>query len=132
MTVEEFAKSFNQQYDVLTDSLRIRGDSHAKRQLISKECGYPALPTDPAAQAIALRVKGAWPQSSMLDHNQTTFLMDGEYASDDGFHAPEGYFSAPESPSKTFVFHTSTIYTNVQVSISTCPRVQCHTYLAPQ
>ena len=125
MSFEDFEKMFDRYYERSTDRLRLRGDSHEKRQFVSKECGHPATASDPAAAAVARRTQGLWPLPNMLDDSRTLFLMDGEYAPGNTFQACEGYFPAAETPSKTFLFHTGTIYTNVQVSTNTRVRTEC-------
>ena len=120
MSVEEFEKMFDRYYERSTDRLRLRGESHQPRQFVSKECGYPGLASDPAAWATAQRSTASWPQPNMLDQNQTLILMDGEYAAGDTFQGCPGYFPAAQCPSKTFLFHTGAIFTNVQVNHSTC------------
>jgi hypothetical protein len=130
MSVEQFEKMFDKYYERGTDRLRLRGDSHQPRQFISQELGYAAQKSDPAAMATAHRCKGSWPYPNMLDEKQTMFLMDGEYAPGNTFQGCQGYFTAAESSTKTFVFHTSTIYTNVQVYMYTHCACSSHVHSA--
>lgn len=121
MTVEQFEKMVDKYYERGTDRLRLRGDSHKPRQFIFAEAGYSAKASDPAAMACAQRCQGMWPRPNMFDQSKTMILMDGNYVPGDTYEgAPAGYFLAPESPDRTFVFHTGTIYTNVQVRIVAC------------
>lgn len=115
MSEQDFKGMVDKYYDKDVDNLRLKGHSRHKRPFISEKCGFHPDVACSSHKATLQRCRGQWPAPHMLDSKGTTCLMDGKYNMQGPFDKPPGYVNAKESPSATFVFHTSTIFTNVQV-----------------
>lgn len=127
MKEDDFEAMFNKYYDKNTDSLRLRGLSQRKRPFMSAASGHLPKPTDPASKAVLQRCRGQWPLPYMRDKNNNICLMDGCYEPGACFNLPPEYEPAKELPQSTFLMHTGTVYTNVQVSTQTNTGI--HTYM---
>jgi hypothetical protein len=115
MSEEDFKAMLDKYYDGSIDNLRLRGLSRKKRPFISEGCGKPPDPAHPASKATLQRCRGQWPSPRMLDQNGTLCLVDGEYMALPSFEPSPHHVPSPTPPSQTFIMHTSTVYTNVQV-----------------
>ena len=123
MSDEDFKAMVDKYYDKEIDNLRLKGHSRCKRPFVSEKCGFPPDVANSSHRATLQRCKGQWPAPHMLDSMGNACLMDGKYTMQGSFDKPPGYVHARESPAATFVFHTSTIYTNVQVPLVFAPKV---------